>query len=67
MKNTGNWSTLKTFYNNRELIIKRKQGEGVKLYSIYNNNIEFTLRYYFVSVYDVIEEAKKKIDKLKNI
>lgn len=60
----GKWKTSYTYYKDRQLVLKSRPMHGMKIHSILNGRVEFTLRYYFIEPLKLIELAKLKIDKL---
>lgn len=62
----GIWKTSEYSYRNHNLIMKSKEGYGIKIhvFPFEINKPLFTLRYSFIKPAELLQKAKNKLDKI---
>ena len=61
----GKWNTSRYFYKDRLLLIKSKRNRGMKCHIFHpnsNTEIDFTMRWKFITVNSLLKTVKNKID-----
>lgn len=64
----GIWQTSEHQYKDRKILIKSKQGYGMKahVFKKDSDKVDFTLRYSYIKPVELLEKAHNKIDKPKH-
>lgn len=62
----GIWNTTSYPYLDTIIVIKSREGDGMKAHCFYNNEVIFTLRFSFINPDKLLNKMRSKIDDWKS-